>query len=273
MRSSSSAAPGLIGSKTVAILRQGDHESSRLDKYRRHSITGEGLKEAMAGTQVVIDSQFALIEEKAVLEFFETSGRTFSRAEAAAGVRHHVATIHRRTDRRPTMLFRAKGRPRETDRGLRHPLTPIIRSTQFLEFLGGIAASSADGAWSGFRRPVPAHRGGRRCCHRRRCGARGDRETASRDRGRNEAPFNEIVARYLRRSATRVWSCVTRGPILGGRVEERSLVRRLAKRASAASVRRMAPPLTGKSRESCIRQPKDEGSMKRILTGRKRGTT
>jgi len=82
---------GLIGSKTVAILRQGGHESSLPPQGGVNTITGEGLKEALAGAQVVIDlAEFASFEDKAVLEFFETSGRNFSRRRATAGVRHHV---------------------------------------------------------------------------------------------------------------------------------------------------------------------------------------
>ena len=46
----------------------------------------------MAGAQVVIDlANSPSFEDKAVLEFFETSGRNLLAAEAAAGVRHHVA--------------------------------------------------------------------------------------------------------------------------------------------------------------------------------------
>src|SRR6266566_3460083 len=84
---------GLIGSKTVPILRQGGHEVvAASPKTGVNSITGEGLKEAMAGTQVVIDlANSPSFEDKAVLEFFQTSGRNLLAAEAAAGVRHHVA--------------------------------------------------------------------------------------------------------------------------------------------------------------------------------------
>ncbi len=72
---------GLIGSKTVAILRQGGHEVvAGSPKSGINSITGEGLKEAMAGAQVVIDlTNSPSFEDRAVLEFFETSGATFSR--------------------------------------------------------------------------------------------------------------------------------------------------------------------------------------------------
>jgi uncharacterized protein YbjT (DUF2867 family) len=65
-----------------------------------NTITGQGLAEAMAGSQVVIDlANSPSFEAKAVLEFFETSGRNVLKAEAAAGVRHHVALSIVGTDR------------------------------------------------------------------------------------------------------------------------------------------------------------------------------
>jgi hypothetical protein len=84
---------GLIGSKTVAMLRQGGHEVLAASPNTGvNTITGEGLTEAMAGTQVVVDlANSPSFEDRAVLEFFETSGRNLLAAEAAAGVRHHVA--------------------------------------------------------------------------------------------------------------------------------------------------------------------------------------
>src|SRR5437899_1605348 len=138
---------GLIGSKTVPILRQRDHEVVAASPNTGvNSITGEGLKEAMAGTQVVIDlANSPSFEDKAVLEFFETSGRNLLAAEAAAGVRHHVALSIVGTDRTPENgYFRAKVAQEKLIEASGIPYT-IIRSTQFLEFLGGIAASSVDG--------------------------------------------------------------------------------------------------------------------------------
>src|SRR5262249_56934480 len=78
---------GLIGSKTVTILRQRGHEVvAGSPQNGINSITGEGLKAAMAGTQVVIDlANSPSFEDKAVLDFFETSGRNLLAAEAAAG--------------------------------------------------------------------------------------------------------------------------------------------------------------------------------------------
>jgi hypothetical protein len=102
---------GLIGSKTVAILRQGGHEVvAASPKSGINTITGEGLKEALARVQVVIDlANSPSFEDKAVLEFFETSGRNLLAAEAAAGVQHHVALSIVGTDRTPDNgYFRAK---------------------------------------------------------------------------------------------------------------------------------------------------------------------
>src|SRR6516162_7265301 len=138
---------GLIGSKSVAILRQGGHEVVAASPTSGvTTITGEGVKEAVAGAQVVIDlANSPSFEDKAVLEFFETAGRNLLPAEAAAGVRHHVALSIVGTDRMPDNgYFRAKVAQEKLIEASRIPYT-IIRSTQFLEFLRGIAAESKDG--------------------------------------------------------------------------------------------------------------------------------
>src|SRR3954467_11566370 len=84
---------GLIGSKTVAILRQGGHEVLAASPNTGvNTITGQGLKEAVAGAQVVVDlANSPSFYERAALEFFETSGSNLLAAGAAAGIRHHVA--------------------------------------------------------------------------------------------------------------------------------------------------------------------------------------
>src|SRR2546425_7187244 len=94
---------GLIGSKTVAILRKGDHEVVAASPNTGvNTITGEGLKEAIAGTQVVIDlANSPSFEDRAVLEFFQTSGRNLLAAEAAARVPHPVALSNLRNHRTP----------------------------------------------------------------------------------------------------------------------------------------------------------------------------
>src|SRR5215469_10075778 len=138
---------GLIGSKTVVILRQGGHEVvAASPKSGVNSITGEGLKEAMASAQVVIDlANSPSFEDKAVLEFFQTSGRHLLAAEAAAGVGHHVALSIVGTDRTPDNgYFRAKVAQEELITASSVPYT-IIRSTQFMEFLRGIADEGTKG--------------------------------------------------------------------------------------------------------------------------------
>src|SRR6266568_2138430 len=138
---------GLIGSKTVPILRQRGHEVIAASPNTGvNSITGEGLKEAMAGTQVVIDlANSPSFEDKAVLEFFETSGRNLLAAEAAADVRHHVALSIVGTDRLlASGYFRAKMAQERLIQASPIPYT-IVRATQFSEFVGSIANSATDG--------------------------------------------------------------------------------------------------------------------------------
>src|SRR6266436_644938 len=220
-------ATGLIGSKTVSILRQGGHEVVAASPSSGvNSITGEGLKEAMAGAQVVIDlANSPSFEDRAVLEFFQTSGRNLFPAEAAAGVRHHVALSIVGIDRTDNGYFRAKVAQEKLIETSGIPFT-IIRSTQFLEFLGGIAASSADGRLvrisPGLFQPIASDDVAAIVADVALAAPRnGIVEIAGPER----APFNEIVARYLK--AVGDAREVVRDPearYFGGRVEERSLV-------------------------------------------------
>src|SRR5262247_2759454 len=192
---------GLIGSKAVPMLRQGGHEVVAASPQTGvNSITGEGLTEAMAGTQVVIDLANAPSwEDKAVLEFFETSGRNLLAAEAAAGVRHHVALSIVGTDRTPDNgYFRAKVAQEKLIQTSRIPYT-IVRSTQFMEFLGAIAASSAEGTIvrlsPGLFQPIASDDVAAFVADVALAPPRnGIVEIAGPER----APFNEIVARYLK---------------------------------------------------------------------------
>src|ERR1700739_3727832 len=137
---------GLIGAKVVKNLRDKGHEVlADAPSKGINSVTGEGLAAALVGARVVVDVANAPSwEDKAVLEFFETSGRNLLAAEAAAGVGHHVALSVVGTDRSDNGYFRAKVVTEKLIAASGIPYT-IIRSTQFMEFLGGIAASSADG--------------------------------------------------------------------------------------------------------------------------------
>jgi uncharacterized protein YbjT (DUF2867 family) len=219
---------GLIGSKTVAILRQGGNEVvAASPKNGINTITGEGLKEAMAGAQVVIDlTNSPSFEDRAVLEFFETSGRNLLTAEAAAGVQHHVGLSIVGTDRTPDNgYFRAKVAQEKLIVASGIPYT-IIRATQFLEFLSGIAASSADGnrirLSPGMFQPIAADDVAPIVAEVALAAPRnGFVEIAGPER----APFNEIVARYLKAVGDpREVVSDPEARYFGGRVEEHSLV-------------------------------------------------
>ena len=219
---------GLIGSKAVPILRQGGHEVvAASPKTGVNSITGEGLTEAMAGTQVVIDlTNSPSWEDKAVLEFFETSGRNVHAAEAAAGVRHHVAVSIVGTDRTPDNgYFRAKVAQEKLIEASGIPYT-IIRATQFLEFLGGIADSSAQGSTvrlsPGLFQPIAADDVASIVAEVALAAPHnGIVEIAGPER----APFNDIVARYLKAVGDpREVVSDPEARYYGGRVEEHSLV-------------------------------------------------
>src|SRR6516225_3558546 len=218
---------GLIGSKTVAILRQGSHEVVAASPQSGiNTITGEGLQEAMASTQVVVDlASSPSFEDKAVLEFFETSGRNLLASETAAGVLHHVALSIVAIDRTDNGYFRAKIAQEKLIVASGIPYT-IIRSTQFMEFLGGIADSSAEGNIVRLPpvlfQPIAADDVATVVAEVALAAPRnGIVEIAGPER----VPFNKIVARYLK--AVGDPRQVVRDPearYFGGRVEERSLV-------------------------------------------------
>jgi uncharacterized protein YbjT (DUF2867 family) len=134
-------ASGLIGSKLVNLLRQEGHDvvAASLESGL-NTITGAGLDEALAGAQVVVDvTNSPSFEDKAVLEFFETSGRNIIAAEVKAGVKHHVALSVVGTERlQESGYFRGKMAQENLIKASPIPYT-ILHSTQFFEFLGGIA--------------------------------------------------------------------------------------------------------------------------------------
>lgn len=138
---------GLIGTRLVNRLCQREHEViAASPRSGVNTITGEGMASALSGAQVVIDaSNSPTFEDKAVLEFFEASGRNLLVAEAAAGVRHHVALSVVGTERlQESGYFRAKSAQENLVKSSPVPFT-IARATQFFEFLGSIAEGSAVG--------------------------------------------------------------------------------------------------------------------------------
>ena len=219
---------GLIGSKTVAILRQGGHEViAGSPKNGINSITGEGLKEAMAGAHVVIDLANAPSwEDQAVLEFFQTSTHNLLAAEAAAGVRHHVSLSIVGTDRMPDNgYFRAKVAQEKLIEAAGSPYT-IIRSTQFMEFLGGVATSSTDGNMvrlsPGLFQPIASDDVAAIVADVALAAPRNGIVDIA---GPERAPFNAFVARYLKAIGDpREVVSDPDARYFGGRVDEHSLV-------------------------------------------------
>lgn len=135
---------GLIGSKLIPHLRKMGHDAIAASPNTGvNTITREGLAAAMSGTQVVVDvANSPSFEDKAVLDFFQTSGRNLLAAEAAAGVSHHVALSVVGADRLPESGYlRAKVAQEALIESSKIPFT-ILRSTQFFEFVGAIVQSA-----------------------------------------------------------------------------------------------------------------------------------
>ncbi|HAP27225.1 MAG TPA: NmrA family transcriptional regulator [Achromobacter sp.] len=138
---------GLIGSKLVKLLTERGHEAIAASPATGvNTITGEGLDAALAGVDVVVDvANSPSFEDKAVLEFFQTSGRNLLAAEKRAGVRHHVALSVVGTRRlAESGYFRGKIAQEDLIEAAGMPYT-IVHSTQFFEFLGGIVQSGTQG--------------------------------------------------------------------------------------------------------------------------------
>jgi len=138
---------GLIGKKLVEILKERGHQvQSASPSSGVNTITGEGLKEALTGADVVVDvSNAPSWEDNAVLTFFQTSQQHLAEAEKASGVKHHVALSIVGAERLPDNGYlRAKVAQEELIKKSGIPYT-IVRATQFFEFLNGIADSSMKG--------------------------------------------------------------------------------------------------------------------------------
>lgn len=138
---------GLIGSRLVSKLQAHGHEAVAASPDTGvNTLTGEGLAEVLQGAAVVVDvTNSPSFEDAAVLHFFETSTRNLLAAEAAAGVRHHVALSVVGTDRlTESGYFRAKIAQENLIRASSIPYT-IVHATQFYEFVKSIAAAATEG--------------------------------------------------------------------------------------------------------------------------------
>ncbi|WLW50606.1 SDR family oxidoreductase [Streptomyces sp. YU58] len=138
---------GLIGSKVVARLGEHGHEAvAAAPNTGVNTLTGEGLADVLKGASVVVDvSNSPSFDDEAVMEFFRTSTTNLLKAEAEAGVRHHVALSVVGTDRlQGSGYFRAKQAQEELIKASGTPYT-IVHATQFFEFAKGLADGVTDG--------------------------------------------------------------------------------------------------------------------------------
>jgi uncharacterized protein YbjT (DUF2867 family) len=219
---------GLIGSRVVTLLREAGHEAlAASPRNGVNAVTGEGLSNALVGADVVVDVTNAPSwEPQAVLDFFLSSARNLGKAEVAAGVRHHVALSIVGCERTPeNAYFAAKLAQEKSIEAAGVPYT-IVRATQFMEFIGGIADfSTADGTvriGDGLFQPIAADDVASILAQVALAAPlNGKVDIAGPDR----APFAEIVTRYLK-SVGDTRPVVTDRDALyyGGRVDEQSLV-------------------------------------------------
>jgi uncharacterized protein YbjT (DUF2867 family) len=138
---------GLIGSKVVEKLKRKGHQAiAAAPNTGVNTITGEGLADALAGAQVVVDvANSPSFEDQPAMDFFQTAGKNLTAAEVAAGIKHHVALSVVGTERlQDSGYFRAKLAQEKLIKSSPIPYT-IIRATQFFEFLRGIAQSAVKG--------------------------------------------------------------------------------------------------------------------------------
>lgn len=140
-------ASGLIGTKVVDLLSNDGHEVVAVSRKSGVDVlTGEGLREALAGADALVDVvNSPSFEDDPVLEFFTKSTTNLAATAKSAGVGHYVALSIVGVDGLPDSGYmRAKVVQEKiiTESGM--PYT-IVRATQFAEFAEAITASMTVG--------------------------------------------------------------------------------------------------------------------------------
>jgi uncharacterized protein YbjT (DUF2867 family)/nitrite reductase/ring-hydroxylating ferredoxin subunit len=138
---------GLIGAKLVTILTRDRHEVVAASRRSGvDAVSGVGLADALRGASVVVDVlNSPSFEDTAVMKFFTTSTQNLLACEGAAGVGHHVMLSVVGSERLlQSGYLRAKFAQEQL---IRDSLVPysIVQTTQFFEFLGGIADAATHG--------------------------------------------------------------------------------------------------------------------------------
>ena len=153
-------------------------------------------------------------------------GAALQDAEAAAGVRHHVALSVVGTDRlQESGYFRAKLAQERLIKGSGIPYT-IIRATQFFEFLGAIAAAGAEDSRvrlpNASFQPIAAEDVAKAVADAALGSPVNDTIEIA---GPERLPLSQFVARYLKATHDpREVASDPQAPYYGIRVNDRSLV-------------------------------------------------
>ncbi|MFJ3104650.1 SDR family oxidoreductase [Streptomyces sp. NPDC086835] len=137
---------GLIGSQVVDQLNAAGHEavphalSTGVDV-----ISGQGLDEAVAGADVVVNLTNSPTFDEASPAFFRTSMDNLLAAAEKGGVRHFVILSIVGVDQVPELdYYRAKVLQEDLLKAGPIPYS-IVRATQFMEFMDAVLSWTADG--------------------------------------------------------------------------------------------------------------------------------
>jgi uncharacterized protein YbjT (DUF2867 family) len=138
---------GLIGSKVASKLSAQGHDV--IPASRRSgvdSLTGEGLANAVAGADVLVDvADSPSFDDEFVMHFFTTATTNLLAAEQEAGVKHHVALSVVGAQIMPDSGYNtAKAAQENLIKKSGRPYS-IVRATPFYEFALGLADSATDG--------------------------------------------------------------------------------------------------------------------------------
>ncbi|MGW5114002.1 SDR family oxidoreductase [Streptomyces noursei] len=137
---------GLIGSQVVKKLNAAGHEavphsmSTGVDV-----ITGQGVEEAVAGADVMVNLTNSPTFDDASLTFFQTSMDNLLAAGRKCGVGHAVILSIVGTDQVPGLAYyRAKALQEEILKAGPVPYS-IVRATQFMEFVAAVLSWTTEG--------------------------------------------------------------------------------------------------------------------------------
>ncbi|WP_225826378.1 SDR family oxidoreductase [Streptomyces naphthomycinicus] len=137
---------GLIGAQVVRNLTAAGHEAVPHSKSTGVDvISGQGLDEAVAGADVVVNLTNSPTFDEASPAFFQTSMDNLLAAARKNGVGHAVILSIVGTDQVPELdYYKAKALQENLLAAGSIPYS-IVRATQFMEFMDAVLSWTADG--------------------------------------------------------------------------------------------------------------------------------